>query len=192
MLQYHASAGWFVGHSTCLPDGPSGCDVSRLRFDSSGLLVVPPTGIADGPAWRHLSDLRAGALQTLVATVIPNQFELDDAAPTRGAASACGRESNWWPDDSDDHHDDAHAAPLAVPFPMVRRSDGIAAAPQSTRSGSNHARRRAGAPAVTARSETVASAGRRAGGRQPARRPESPAVQCAGMQWQSPFIMRSV
>lgn len=176
MLQYHASAGPAVGISTTRRIGRPACDVSRLRFDSSGLLVVPLSGIADGPAWRHLSDLRVGALQTRLATVIPIQIELDHTALARGGASVCNR--NWRRIDDDRMYDDAPSAPSAVPFSLVRYADGFAAASASTRNGITLARRHAGAPAVTTRPETVASAGRRAGGREPAgTQHESPAVQ---------------
>lgn len=166
--------------------------MSRLRH-STGLLTMPRYGIADGRAWRHLSD-RAGAPQTLVATVNSIQRDNENPVMMRGAGSAhgCAPNANWWRHDRD-AHDDAHAAQIAVPLPQVRRPDASSSTPTSIQPGINYARRLAGAPAVTAWPETVASAGRRAGGREPARTHQSPAVQCAGMQWQSPFIiMRSV
>jgi hypothetical protein len=123
VLQYHASAEPAVGISTTCRIGRPARDVSRLRFDSSGLLVVPSSGIADGPAWRHLSDLRAGALQTLLATVIPIQIEFDDSAPARGGTSVRGCNWNWRRID-DGHVYDVPAAPSAVPFSLVRNADG--------------------------------------------------------------------
>jgi hypothetical protein len=100
--------------------------------------------------------------------VIPNQIPVDDTSLVRGAA--CARRSrNWWRNDHDDAHDDAPAAPFAVPLSLVRRPHEFAARPPSAKDDINLARRHAGAPAVTTRLETVASAGRRAGGREPAR-----------------------
>jgi hypothetical protein len=150
---------------------------------------MPGSGIADGLAWRHLS-YRAGAPQTLVATVHSIQRDSENPATMRGARPVRWHASNanWWR-----HDHDAHTALVAVPLPQVRRSEASGSIPTSIHAGINYARRLAGAPAVTAWPRTVASAGRRAGGREPARTHQSPAVQCAGMQWQSPFIiMRSV
>lgn len=104
--------------------------------------MVPAPGIAEGPAWRHLSDLRAGALQTLVATVIPNQ---NDEWFARGLSHARRRDAR-----------------------LLQVNDALAVPSLSTTDNSNFARRHAGAPAAMARLETVASAGRRAGGREPA------------------------
>jgi hypothetical protein len=129
-----------------------------------------------------------------VATVNSIQRDSEHPVMMRGVEPMCRSawNANWWRHDRD-VHDDAHAAPIAVPLPQFRSLDASGSTPTSTRLDINHARRLAGAPAVTAWSETVASAGRRAGGREPARKHQSPAVQCAGMQWQSPFIiMRSV
>lgn len=142
--------------------GRPACDVSRARLESSGPLVVPAPGIAEGPAWRHLSDLRAGALQTLVATVIPNQ---NDEWFARGLSHARRRDARlyWWRRDPADVLDATSAA-----APLLQVIDALAVPSLSTTDNSNFARRHAGAPAAMARLETVASAGRRAGGREPA------------------------
>jgi len=188
VLQYHASA----DHASRRRIGRPGRHMPRPRH-STGPLRMPASGMADTLVWRHPSD-RAGAPQTLVATVNSIQRDSENPVKMRGAepVRGCASNANWCRRDRD-AHDDAHAAQIAVPPPQVRGSDASSSTPTSIQSGSNNARRLAGAPAVTAWPETAASAGRRAGGREPARTHQSPAVQCAGMQWQSPFIfMRSV